>query len=69
MNKAGVAVAGFCCKSCKVELLKGIGFDPFDDLIQDMEVQVAGRMGVLSRNAPVHEGEEARSEACARCSV
>ena len=62
MNKAGVAVAGFYCKSRQVELLKWISLDTIDDLIQKTGVQVAGRLVALYRNASVHQGEEARSE-------
>ena len=62
MNKAGVAVTGFCCKCRQVELFKRIGLDPFDNPIQNMGVQVARRIGVLSRNCPVHQGEESRTE-------
>jgi hypothetical protein len=56
MNKAGVAVAGFRCKSRKIELLEGISLDPLDDLIKNMGVQVATRLAVLCRNAAVSAG-------------
>jgi len=62
MNKAGVAVAGFCCQSSKVELLQRISLDPFDDLLQNVGVQIAKGLAVLCSNAPVHQGEETRSE-------
>jgi hypothetical protein len=45
MNKAGIAVAGFCCESRKVELLKGIGLDPFNNPIQNAGVQFASELG------------------------
>jgi hypothetical protein len=62
MNKAGVAVAGFCRESREVELLKRISLDPLDDPSQNMRMQVAGGLMFLCRNAFVHQGEEARSE-------
>jgi hypothetical protein len=69
MNKAGVAVAGFCSESRKVELLKGIGLDPFNNPIQNAGIQFASRIGILSRNALIHESEETRSEGVAGCYV
>src|ERR1700730_19436282 len=62
MNKSRVAVAGLRCKSWEVELPKRISLDPFDDLIQNIGVQVPNWLAVLCGNAPVHQGEETRSE-------